>query len=244
MKLRDRVALVTGASRGIGRAVAKLFATQGAHVLLLARTIGALEEVDDEIQQAGGTATLVPLDLLDLAGIDRLAQPILERFRRLDILVANAGMLGRLTPLQQFPPDLWEKTFTLNVHANWRLIRALDPLLRASPSGRAIFVTSGITRHLPAYWGAYAASKAALEAMVATYAAETRKSNLRVNLVNPGPTRTRMRAEAFPGEDPESLPPPERVAEAFLPLADAGCRLHGEWVAVDEWLAGRSARRH
>lgn len=237
--LKDKIALVTGASRGIGAAVATCFAREGAHVIMVARTVGALEEVDDQVKAAGGSATLVPLDLTDLDSIDRLAAPLLERFRRLDILVGNAGMLGRLTPLQQFPPDMWEKVFTLNVHANWRLVRALDPLLRLSPAGRAIFVTSGITRHHPAYWGAYDASKAALEAMVMTYAAENRKGNIRVNLVNPGPTRTAMRKEAFPGEDPNELPAPAEIAEAFVPLAMADCTMHGEWVAADAWLTAK-----
>jgi NAD(P)-dependent dehydrogenase (short-subunit alcohol dehydrogenase family) len=233
-RLAGRVALITGASRGLGAAVAKAFAGEGAHVVLLARTVGGLEEVDDAIRAAGGGggATLVPADLADGKSIDGLAAPILERFGRLDILVGNAAMLGRLAPLPHFPPDQWHEVFAVNVHANWRLLRALDPLLRASPAGRAIFVTSGITRALAAYWGAYAASKAALEAMVAVYAKEIVKTNVRVNLADPGPMRTRMRALAFPGEDPMQLPPPEAIAGKFVALAEAACARHGELVPL------------
>lgn len=230
--LQDRIALITGASRGIGAAVARRFAAEGAHVILVARTIGGLEEVDDEIKAAGGSATLVPLDLAKLDQIDGLAAPLLERFGRLDVLVGNAGLLGRLTPLAHFPPDLWEQIFTVNVHANWRLIRALDPLLRASPAGRAIFVTSGVTQRQAAYWGAYAASKAALESLVGVWAAETREGSLRVNLLDPGRTRTKMRAQAYPGEDPDTLPDPESLTDAFLSLAVADCALHGERIAA------------
>ena len=240
-RLQDRIALITGASRGLGAAVAKRFAAEGAHVVLVARTVGGLEEVDDEIRAAGGAATLVPLDLRQGEQIDRLAAPLLERFGRLDVLVGNAGLLGSLTPLAHHAPELWEDVFKVNVHANWRLIRATDPLLRASTAGRAIFVTSGITKRTIAYWGAYAASKAALEAMVRIYAAELATTNVRVNLINPGPTRTRMREAAFPGEDPETLAPPEALTDAFVALAEPACTLNGQWIAADEWRAAQSA---
>ena len=213
--------------------MAKAFAAEGAHVILVARTIGGLEEVDDTIQAAGGSATLVPLDLTDGTAIDGLAAPIFERWKKLDILVGNAGVLGRLTPMGHFPPDLWDQVMALNVTANWRLIRALDPLLRASDAGRAIFVTSGITQTVRPYWGAYAASKAALEAIVLTYATEVAKTDVRVNLINPGPTRTAMRAQAFPGEKPELLPPPEHVVETFLELASPDFQGNGLWVPAD-----------
>lgn len=237
-RLAGRIAVITGASRGIGAAVAVKFAAEGAHPVLIARTVGGLEEVDDRIRATGHPgATLVPLDLAKTADIDGLAAPLLQKYGRVDLLVANAAMLGRITPLAHYPPDEWEQVFALNVHANWRLIRALDPLLRAAPAGRAMFVTSGITQRDAAYWGAYAASKTALEALVRTYAAETRQTNLRVNLINPGPTRTKMRAAAFPGEDPATLPAPEAVAEAFLALALDQTGMHGQWVAADEWLS-------
>ncbi len=234
-RLADRVALITGASRGIGAAIARRFAAEGAHVILVARSVEELEKVDDDIQSAGGSATLVPMDLMEWSTIDGLAAPIAERWGKLDVLVGNAAILGRLSPMGHFPPDMWEQVFKLNVHANWRLIRALDPLLRASPAGRAMFVTSGITRNPQPYWGAYSASKAALEAMALTYAAEVAKTNLRVNLINPGPTRTAMRALAFPGEDPESLPAPEQLTEAFVAVAEAGFDGHGLWVSADQW---------
>lgn len=232
-RLKDRIALVTGASRGLGYQIAKGFAAEGAHVIALARTVGGLEELDDEIQDLGGTTTLVPLDLLKGEDIDRLAAPLLERFGRLDILVGNAAMLGRLTPLGHYPPDLWEQVFALNVHANWRLIRACDPLLRRSEAGRVLFVTSGVTRHAAAYWGAYAASKAALETLATTYAAEVMQTKVRVNLVNPGPLRTRMRAEAFPNEDPATLATPDSVIRSFIDLAAADSTAHGDWIAAD-----------
>lgn len=234
-RLEGRIALITGASRGIGAAVARRFAAEGAHLILIARTVGGLEEIDDEIRSTGASATLVPMDLGETEKIDTLAAPLLERFGRLDILVGNAAMLGRLTPIQLYPPDLWGKVFNLNVTANWRLIRAVDPLLRASPAGRALFVTSGITRRFVPYWGAYAASKAALESLAMTYAAETVNTKVRVNLINPGPTRTAMRLQAFPGEDRDKLKPPEAVTEAFVALAEASSTLHGQWVAADEW---------
>lgn len=217
LKLKDKVALITGASRGIGRAVATRFAGEGAHVILIARTVGALEEVDDEIQNAGGSATLVPLDLLETASIDGLAAPLAERFKKIDYLIGNAGMLGSLTPTHHYVPELWEKVFRLNVHANWRLIRALDPLLRASEAGRALFVTSDVAQADKPFWSGYAASKAALEAMAKAYAAEVgNNTNLRVNLIDPGPTRTRLRAAAYPGENPEDHPLPETKAQMFL----------------------------
>jgi NAD(P)-dependent dehydrogenase (short-subunit alcohol dehydrogenase family) len=232
-RLEGRLALVTGASRGIGYAVAKRFAAEGAHVIAVARTRGGLEELDDEIRTGGGEATLVELDFNKPEQIDGLAAPIFERWGRLDILVGNAAMLGRLTPMAQFPPDLWQQVFNVNLHANWRLIRALDPLLRASPAGRAIFVTSGVAKRVVPYWGAYAVTKAALDHMILTWAAEVEKSNLRVNVLNPGPTRTAIRALAFPGEDPATLPAPADLVEKFIALAESSCTLHGQWVAAD-----------
>lgn len=230
-RLAGRIALVTGASRGIGAAVARRFAAEGAHLVLLARTVGGLEEVDDEIRQAGGqAATLVPLDLREHEALDRLGASLHERFGRLDVLVGNAGLLGKLSPLGHVTPEDWQAVLDVNVTANWRLIRSLDPLLRQSDAGRAIFVTSGITAGATAYWGPYAVSKAALEMLAQTYAAETEKTDVRVNLLSPGVLRTRMRAQAFPGEDPQSLPEPEAVADLFVELAAPTCQRHGEMV--------------
>jgi NAD(P)-dependent dehydrogenase (short-subunit alcohol dehydrogenase family) len=218
MKLKGRIALVTGASRGIGRATAIALARDGAHVVALARTQGALEELDDEIQGSGGSATLVPLDLTDHEGLDRLAAAIAERWGQLDILFGNAGMLGPLAPLGHVSPKEWHAVMETNVTANWRLIRAVDGLLRASDAGRAVFVSSGAAHKCTAYWGPYAVSKAAVEALARTYAAETAASAIKVMLVNPGPLRTRMRAEAMPGENPETLRMPEELATRLLPL--------------------------
>jgi len=220
-KFEGKTALITGASRGIGAAVAKALAAEGAHVILVARTIGGLEEVDDAIQNAGGSATLVPLDLKDTQAIDGLAAPLYERWGKLDILVSAAGMLGKLTPIHQYDPKLWEDVFKLNVHANWRLIRALDPLLRASDAGRALFVTSSEANMAKQYWGGYASSKAALQEIVRTYAAEVEKYNLKVNLIDPGPTATKLRLSAYPGEDQSTLPAPEDICDLFLDALDA-----------------------
>lgn len=235
MRLKDRIALITGASRGIGAAIAKRYAAEGAHVICVARTTGGLEELDDDIRALGGSATLIPLDLAKTEMIDGLAAPLLERFGRIDILVGNAGIFGRLTPLHQFPPNLWEEVFKVNVHANQRLIRAVHPLLFASPAGRAIFVTSTVSREIRAYWGAYAASKAALDNMIMGYAKEVAQSNICVNLVNPGGTQSNMRAEAFPGEDPNTLPKPEDITEVFVALAEAGSTRNGEWINAREF---------
>ncbi|MCW5695358.1 MAG: SDR family NAD(P)-dependent oxidoreductase [Bauldia sp.] len=213
-----RVVLVTGASRGIGYAAARALAEAGAHIIAVARTVGGLEELDDEIRAVGGEATLVPLDLADGAGIDRLGAAIAERWGRLDGLLGNAGQLGLITPLAHLDVAVWDNVMAINLTANWRLIRSLDPLLRASTAGRAVFVTSGAAWHFRPYWGPYAVSKAALEALVRTYAAETSKTRLRVNLLAPGVVRTAMRAKAMPGEDPETLPPPEKVAPAIVRL--------------------------
>lgn len=228
--LEGRVALVTGASRGIGAAVAKLFAAQGAHVVALARTVGGLEELDDAIAAAGGSATLVPQDLADLDAIDRLGAALHKRFGKLDILVANAGALGVLSPVAHVEPKVWDETILLNLTVNFRLIRSFDPLLRLSDAGRAIFVTSGAARAPRAYWGPYGTSKAALDYMVGTWAQEVAKTNIRVNLIDPGATRTGMRAAAMPGEDPTTLPAPEEIAPAFLDLAGPACTRHGETV--------------
>ncbi len=233
-RLQNRIALITGTSRGIGATVARAYAEAGAHVVLVARTSGGLEEVDDAIQAAGGSATLVPLDLTQPETIEGLGASVFERWGRLDILVANAATLGELAPVGHIAPEVWEQALALNVTANWRLIRAFDPLLRQSDAGRAIFFTSGATRSLPPYWGAYSATKAALEALALTYAREVERTKIRVNLVNPGPTRTAMRAQAFPGEDPESLPPPEHLVETMIRLAEPSFTGHGLWVAADQ----------
>ena len=226
--LDGRLALITGASRGIGREVAKTFAKAGAHVIALSKTVGALEELDDEIKALGGQATLIPLDLADGGKIDQLGVSVQQRFGKLDILVANAGLLGDITPMAHVEPHIWDKVMAVNASANYRLIRILDPLLRASDAGRAIFVSSGAADGERPFWGPYAASKAALEAMVRSYAWETRKTNLRVNLLDPGATRTQMRANAYPGEDPTTLPEPQEHMPHFLKLAAPDCSLHGE----------------
>ncbi len=227
-RLAGRIALVTGASRGLGAAVGRLFAREGAHVLLVARTVGGLEEVDDAIRAEGNSATLVPIDLTDRSKIDQMAQAIAERFGRLDVLVGNAGLLGGLYPAGQMPDKLWDDVVATNLTVNAKLIGAFDPLLRASGSGRAIFVTSRAATTARAYWGAYAATKAALETLVKVYAAEVERFAVKVNLLDPGPVRSQMRAQAFPGEDPDSLPTPDQVAPWFIELAETGCTRHGE----------------
>lgn len=227
----NRIALVTGASRGLGRAAAKALAAEGAHVILVARTVGALEEVDDEIRGAGGSATLVPLDLKDFAALDRLGATIFERWGRLDALLGNAGVLGTLTPLAHLDPRTFAECLDVNVTANWRLIRSLDPLLRRSEGARVLFITSGAAHKSRAYWGAYAMSKAALETIVLTYAAECAGTPVAANLLNPGPLRTRMRHRAMPGEDPATLDPPEAVCPLILELLAPACTKNGELVS-------------
>jgi NAD(P)-dependent dehydrogenase (short-subunit alcohol dehydrogenase family) len=216
--LTHRIALVTGASRGIGRAIALTLAKAGAHVVAVARTSGGLEELDDEIRAAGGSATLVPVDMKDYPAMERLAAALAERYGRLDVLVGNAAIGGVSAPLGHVDKKEWDDVLALNVTANWRLIRAMDPLLQHAEAGRAVFMTSGAASNTRAYRGPYSVSKAALDALVRTYAAETVSTKLRVNLFNPGPTRTRMRAAVMPGEDPMTLPTPGEVAEQVLPL--------------------------
>lgn len=240
-RLSGRVALVTGASRGLGAAIAKRFAEEGAELILVARTVGGLEEADDAVQAAGGHATLVPLDLTDFAALDRLGGAIFERHKRLDVLVANAGMLGSLSPLAHIDIKEWQRVLDVNLTANWRLIRSLDPLLRASPSGRAIFVTSSAGHAPRAYWGAYAVAKAGLEQLAGIYASEVEQTNLKVNLVDPGRLRTAMRAQAYPGEDPKTLPLPEVMVEVFVQLAEASCQKHGERIVAQSFSALRPA---
>jgi NAD(P)-dependent dehydrogenase (short-subunit alcohol dehydrogenase family) len=232
---QQRIAVVTGASRGIGRAVALALAASGAHVVAVARTEGALEELDDAIRAlrpgAENSATLVPCDLKDYAAIDRLGEALYRRWGRLDVLVGNAGSLGPISPLHHVDPKPWEDVMAVNVTANWRLIRSLDPLLRQSPAGRVVFVTSAAASRADtrAYWGPYAASKAALDALARTYAAETvNTSEIRVMLVNPGPLRTRMRASAMPGENPLTLKTPEEVAPKIVALCSPEWRETGK----------------
>ena len=212
------IALVTGASRGIGRAVAVALAREGWRVVAVARAQKALESLDDEIRAAGGEATLVPLDLKDYDGIDRLGGALFERFGRLDGLAACAGVLGDLTPVAHARPAMVTEVFAVNLIANQRLIRSLDPLLQRSDSGRAIFVTSGLAYKAFAYWGTYSISKAALEALVKTYSAEIATTKVTANLFSPGPTRTRMRAQAMPGEDPDTLPSADEVAAQLVEM--------------------------
>ena len=228
--LLGRIALVTGASRGIGRAAALALSEAGAHVIAVARTVGGLEELDDAIQAKGGTATLVPLDLKDSAGIDRMGQAIFERWGKLDILLANAGILGVLTPLTHLAPRVWDDIIAINLTANWRLIRSLDQLLRLSDAGRAVFVSSAAAIYNRAFWGGYAVSTAALDSMVKTYAAELTGTTVKVNLLYPGPTRTKMRAQAMPGEDPMTLPAPEELAPLIVEMLSPGYDANGEVV--------------
>jgi NAD(P)-dependent dehydrogenase (short-subunit alcohol dehydrogenase family) len=231
-RLAGKVALITGASRGIGAAVAERFAREGAHVVLAARTVGGLEEVDDAVRAAGGSATLVPVDLRDFIKIDELAAALLDRWARLDILIGNAAEFGVFSPLGHIDPATWNEVVDLNLTTNWRLIRAMDPLLRAAPAGRAIFVTSGVARGVFPYWGPYAISKAGLEMLVKIYAGEVAKTRVRANLIDPGIVRTRLRARTFPGEDPAALPSPESVTDAFLALALPECTRNGEVVVA------------
>jgi NAD(P)-dependent dehydrogenase (short-subunit alcohol dehydrogenase family) len=216
--LTGKIALVTGASRGLGRATALALAKQGCHIIATARTQGGLEELDDEIKAVGSSATLVPMNITDYAGIDRLGAAIFERWKKLDILVGNAAVLGKLTPVAHLDQKVWDDVMAVNLTANYRLLRSLDPLLRMAPHGRAVFVTSGVAHSTPAYWGGYAISKAALEAMVKTYAAENATGTIKANLFSPGATRTKMRAEAMPGEDPMTLPSADEVAEQIIAL--------------------------
>jgi NAD(P)-dependent dehydrogenase (short-subunit alcohol dehydrogenase family) len=216
--LPRKIALVTGASRGIGHATARALARAGAHVVAVARTVGGLEELDDAIRAEGGTATLVPLDLRDTDGLARLALALHERYQRLDVMVGNAGVLGPMSPLPHVEAKAWDEVMAVNVTANFHLIRLMDPLLRASAAGRVVLVSSGVATSNRAYWGPYSVSKAALNALARTYAAETATTNVRVNLFNPGPTRTGMRAAAMPGEDPMTLKTAEPVAEKIVAM--------------------------
>ena len=226
--LSDRIALVTGASRGIGAALALELAQAGAHVVAVARTVGGLEELDDKIKAIGGTATLVPLDMRDSDGIARLALALNERYGRLDVLAGNAGILTTPSPLGHIEPKSWDDVMAINVTANWQLIRTFDALLQRSQAGRAVFITSGVAWLARPYFGLYAASKSALNALVQAYAAECATTKVRVNLFSPGQTRTRMMSVAFPGIDPETLPAPQEVARTIVPLCLPSCMENGK----------------
>jgi len=232
--LADRIALVTGASRGIGYATALALAKAGAHVVAVARTVGGLEELDDAVRAAGASATLVPLDLKDYDGIDRLGRALLDRFGRLDVLVGNAGILGSLSPLGHVEAKAWDDVMAVNVTANWRLIAAMDPLLKFSDAGRVVFLSSSVAALALAYWGPYAASKAALETLARVYAAETATTNVRVNVFTPGPVRTRLRAQAMPGEDPMTLVTPDKVVEKIIELCMPSMQETGKMYAYQK----------
>lgn len=216
--LKGRIALVTGASRGIGYFTAVELAKAGAHVIACARTVGGLEDLDDAIKSVGGSATLVPFDLADMAAIDALGGSIFERWGKLDILVANAGVLGTISPIGHVEAKVFEKVMAINVTATWRLIRSIDPLITKSDQGRALIISSGAAHKCRPFWGPYSASKAAVEALARTWAAESQRLPLRILSVDPGATRTAMRAQAMPGEDPETLPHPSTIAKAMMPL--------------------------
>ena len=226
--LSGKIILITGASRGIGEAVALAASHAGAELVITGRTIGTLEDLDDKIKAANGKATIVELDMLDYAAIPRLASAINNRWGRLDGLVANAATLGPLTPLSHLDETVWDDTISINLTAQWHLIRAMEPLLISAPAGRAVLVSSGVAEGVKPFWGPYAVSKAGLEALGRVWAGETEQTNLRINMLNPGGTATRMRASAFPGENPESLPQPSDIAPAFLTLLDTKCSDHGK----------------
>jgi len=237
--LSGRIALVTGASRGIGRAVALALARAGAHVIITARSVSQLEDLDDEIRASGGKATLMALDLRKLDSVDSIGPTIYPRWGKLDILVANAGILGPLSPLPHVTADAWDLVMKINLEANWRLVRTLDPLLRLSDAGRAVFVTASAASGKYAYWGPYAVSKAGVEALARTWAHELANTNVRVNIVNPGPIATQMRAKAFPGENQEQLPKPADVAPLFVELAAPETTSNGATIDARQWMAQR-----
>ncbi|MEK1876373.1 MAG: SDR family NAD(P)-dependent oxidoreductase [Rhizobium altiplani] len=235
INLEGKIALVTGASRGIGYFTALELAKAGAHVIACARTVGGLEDLDDAIKAAGGSAaTLVPFDLADMNAIDALGASIFERWGKLDILVANAGVLGVISPIGHVEAKTFEKVMNINVTATWRLIRSVDPLLSRSDAGRAVILSSGAAHKCRPFWGPYSASKAAVEALARTWAGETQRTPLRITSVDPGATRTAMRAQAVPGEDPEALPHPSKVAKAILPLVGPDVTETGKLFIVRE----------
>ena len=220
--LEGRIALVTGASRGFGAAVAVRLAAAGAHVVCAARTVGGLEQTDDAIKAVGGSATLVPMDLFKFEQIDLLGGSLAQRFGKLDLLVANAAMLGHLGPVAYSDQKVWGQVMDLNLNANYRLIRSVDPLLRAAATPRAVFVTDRIARSGIAYWSAYAVAKAGLDTLAGLYAAETAKTELRVALFHPGPMATRLREQGFPGEAPGAQPAPDAAADRLVGRLMAG----------------------
>ncbi|MBX5188885.1 SDR family NAD(P)-dependent oxidoreductase [Rhizobium sp. NZLR3b] len=234
INLEGKIALVTGASRGIGYFTALELAKAGAYVIACARTVGGLEDLDDAIKAVGGTATLVPFDLADMNAIDALGGSIFERWGKLDILVANAGVLGVISPIGHIEAKVFEKVMTINVTATWRLIRSVDPLLTRSDAGRAVILSSGAAHKCRPFWGAYSASKAAVEALARTWAGESQSTPLRITSVDPGATRTAMRAQAVPGEDPQTLPHPSEIAKAILPLTGPGVTETGKLFIVRE----------
>jgi NAD(P)-dependent dehydrogenase (short-subunit alcohol dehydrogenase family) len=242
LPLQDRIALVTGASRGIGRAAALALANAGAQIVAVARTAGALEELDDDIRQATGrSATLVPMDIAEDGALDQLGLAIHQRYGRLDVLVHAAAILGPMTPVAHIEPKHWDRVMAVNLTASYRLIRSVEPLLRASERPRAIFLTTGRVARPKAFWGPYGASKAALENLVRTWADELENTKIRAAIVDPGAMRTKMRAEAFPGEDPLSLPDPAEIGPLIVELAQADLGLPAANVVFSDWTAGKRA---
>lgn len=238
-KLEGKVALVTGATRGIGAGITLALARAGAHIIMVGRTTGALEEMDDAVRELGAEATLVPLDLMDYDGIDRLGGHVAEKWGKLDILIGNAGILGPISPIGHIPPKEWDKLMAVNVTANYRLIRSFDPLLKASDAARAIFVTSSVAESCRAYWGGYATTKAALNCMVKTYAEEIgTTTNIKANIINPGPIRTSMRATALPGEDPHTLDTPHDIAPLFIKMSCPEFQANGKIISYADYKAG------
>ncbi len=238
--LANRVAFVTGASRGIGRELAVALAREGAHVIASARTKGALEELDDEIRATGGSCSLLPLNLKHSAKLDALGPNLYQRWKKLDIFIAAAADLGTLGPLTHTQDTDWDTVMSVNLNAHWRLLRTLDPLLRQSDAGRVLVLSSSVARRPRAYWGAYAISKAALETMVQVYAMEVRSTPVRANLIDPGATRTAIRARAYPGEDPQGVKPAEAIVPMALSMVSADFAKTGELVTYDEWQAASS----